>query len=207
MKQIIIDIQKHPKITSHQVIHFNNKQSLIIPSVLIDNFGLCIGLSIESHIIEKLIAADEAMRAKNNALSVLKDNIYSKTQMVKHLENQGFTDNTIQQIVIELIQSGHIRDREFAVKWVQRRQKSKPRGFILLKQELIEKGVDRDTVDQVLSELDEKDETDLVLQIAEKRSKAYKGLPIQTARRRLHAYLARRGFDSDTILRVMEQVL
>ena len=207
MKQTIIDIQEHPKITSHHIIHFDNKHSLVIPSVFIGNFGLCIGLSIESHIIEKLITADEAMRAKNNALSILKENIYSKTQMAKHLEREGFTDHTIQQIVIELIQSGHIRDREFAIKWVQRRQKSNPKGFTLLKQELIEKGVDRDTVEQVLSELNEKDETDLVLQIAEKRSKVYKGLPIQTARRRLHAYLARRGFDSDTILRVMEQVL
>ncbi len=207
MKQTIIDIQKHQKITSHHVIHFDNKDSLVIPSVLIDNFGLCLGLSIESHIIEKLIAADEAMRAKNNALSILKENIYSKTQMIRHLENEGFSDNTIKQIVIELIQSGHIKDREFAVKWVQRRQKSNPRGFILLKQELIEKGVDRDTIEEVLSELKEKDETDLVLQIAEKRSKAYRSLPIQTARRRLHAYLVRRGFDSDTILRVMEQVL
>lgn len=207
MKQTIIDIQQHPELTSHHVIHFNNKHSLVIPSVLIDNFGLCSGLSIESHIIEKLVAADEAMRAKNNALSVLKENIYSKTQMAKHLESEGFTDNTIQQIVIELIQSGHIKDREFAVKWVQRRQKTNPRGITLLKQELIDKGVDRDTVEEVLSKLNEKDETDLVLQIAEKRSKAYKGLPIQTARRRLHAYLVRRGFDSNTILEVMEQVL
>lgn len=207
MKQTIIDIQKVSNNSSHHVIHFDNKDSLVIPAVLIDNFGLCIGLSIESQIIEKLIVADEAMRAKNNALSILKENIYSKTQMIRHLENDGFTDNTIQQIVIELIQSGHIKDREFAIKWVQRRQKSNPRGFNLLKQELIDKGVDTETVEQVLSELNENDETELVLQIAEKRSKAYKGLPIQTARRRLHAYLARRGFDSDTILRVMEQVL
>ncbi|MCG9127985.1 RecX family transcriptional regulator [Candidatus Poribacteria bacterium] len=207
MKQKIIDIQKHPKIASHHIIHFDNSHNLIIPSVLIDNFGLCIGLSIEKKIIEKLIAADEAMRAKNIALSVLKERIYSKSQMVTYLEREGFTDNTIQQIVIELIQSGHIKDREFAVKWINRRQKSNPRGNSLLKQELLEKGVDRDTVDQVFSKLDERDDTDLVLQIAEKRSKAYRNLPVQTARRRLHAYLARRGFDSDIILEVMEQVL
>lgn len=207
MKQRITEIQEHQTTSSHHLIHFDNNHHLIIPSVLIGKFGLRIGLEIEAHVIEKLIAADEAMRAKTHAITLLRDNIYSKTQMTLELENAGFSEEIIQNIIIELIQSGNIRDRQYAVKWVQRRLKTNPRGRTLLKQELIDKGVDKDTVEQVVAELKLTDESDLALQIAEKRSKLYKRLPLHVARRRLHGYLARRGFESDTILRVIEQVI
>ncbi len=207
MKQKITDIQPHNKIPSHHQLFLDKKPFVIIPSKLVENLGLRIGLEIESQTIEKLIAADEAMRAKNYALNILRENIYSKTQMTQQLEREGFKEQTVETIIIELINSGHIRDRLYAEKWIQRRQKSNPRGRTVLKQELIEKGVDPETAEQVLAEVKTEDEARLALQIAQKRVKQYKRLPIHVAKRRLHGFLARRGFESETILQVIEKVL
>ncbi|MDE0482454.1 MAG: regulatory protein RecX [Candidatus Poribacteria bacterium] len=207
MKQKITDIQPHNKFPSHHQLFLDKKPFVIIPSKLVENLGLRVGLEIESQTIEKLIAADEAMRAKNFALNILRENIYSKTQMTQQLEREGFKEQTVETIIIELINSGHIRDRLFAEKWIQRRQKSNPRGRTVLKQELIEKGVDPKTAEQVLAEVKVEDEKKLALQIAQKRAKQYKRLPIHVAKRRLHGFLARRGFESETIMQVIEKVL
>lgn len=207
MKQKITDIQSHSQFPSHQQLFLDKKPFVVLPSSLVENLGLRVGLEIESQTIEKLIAADEAMRAKNYALNLLRENIYSKTQMTHQLEREGFKDQTIKTIITELIQAGHIRDRQYAEKWILRRQKSNPRGRTLLKQELIDKGVDRETAEQVLSEVKAGDEARLALQIARKRAKQYKRLPIHVAKRRLHGFLARRGFESETILQVIEKVL
>jgi len=207
MKQKITDIQPYNKFPSHSQLFLDKKPFVIIPSKLVENLGLRIGLEIESQTIEKLIAADEAMRAKNFALNILRENIYSKTQMTQQLEREGFKEQTVETIIIELINSGHIRDRLYAEKWIQRRQKSNPRGRTVLKQELIEKGVDPETAEQVLAEVKAEDEARLALQIAQKRSKQYKRLPIHVAKRRLHGFLARRGFESETIMQVIENVL
>lgn len=207
MKQKITDIQQQPKHTSHHKIFLDDKPFVVIPSRLVEKLGIRIGLEIEAEVIEKLIAADEAMRAKNNALGLLQENIYSKSQMTQHLEQEGFKEQTIKTIIAELIHSGHIRDRLYAEKWIQRRQKSNPRGRTVLIQELIDKGVDRETAERVVAEVKAEEEAMLALQIAQKQAKHYKRLPIHVAKRRLHGFLARRGFESETILQVIEQVL
>ncbi len=207
MKQKITDIQSHSQFPSHHQLFLDDKPFVVLPANLVENLGLRVGLEIEAQTIEKLIAADEAMRAKNYALNILREDIFSKSQMARQLEREGFRERTIETIIAELIQSGHIRDRLYAEKWVQRRQKSNPRGRTVLKQELIDKGVDRETAEQVLAEVKTEDEKRLALQIAQKQSKKYKNLPTQVAKRRLHGFLARRGFESETILQIIEQIL
>ena len=207
MKQKITDIQPYLQNPLHLKIYLDDIHHVVVPTMLVDNLGLRIGLEIEAEVIEKLIVAEEMMRAKKFALEMLREDIYSKTQMSRYLEKEGFSDETVKTIVTELIQSGHIRDREFAEKWVQRRLKSNPRGRKLLKMELIEKGVDRKTAEQVVNEVNKDDEERLALQIAEKQGKKYKHLSNQVAHRRLHGYLARRGYDSDLILKIIHQVL
>ncbi len=206
MKQKITDIQPQLNDSSLLKIYLDDTHQLSVPTMLVENLGLRIGLEIEAEVIEKLIAAEEMMRAKKYALEILKEEIFSKSQMSRCLANEGFRDATVETIVSELIQSGHIRDRQFADKWIQRRLKSNPRGRKLLKQELIEKGVDRKTVEQVINKVNANDEEKLALQIAQKQAKKYKHLSKQVAQRRLHGYLARRGYDSDLILKIIRQV-
>lgn len=207
MKQEITDIQPHPELQSHSQLYFDQKPSTVIHSSFVEKFGLRIGLEIEAQVIEKIVAADEAMRAKNYALGLLREDIYSKTQMTKLLEREGYGDRTVTVNINELIHSGHIRDREFAEKWIQRRLKTNPRGKKLLKQELIDRGVDRETAENVLDEVTGETVEELALQIAQKQIRHYKKLPVQVAKRRLHGYLARRGFESDVILQIIHQVL
>ena len=206
MKQKITDIQPYPEIHSHHQLYLNQKPSIVIHTSLVDKFGLRIGLEIEAQVIEKIIVAAEEMQAKNYALRVLREEIYSKTQMIQHLERQGYSENTVKTIITELIQSGHIRDKQYAEKWIQRKLRTNPRGKTLLRQELINRGVDRETAEKAIAEVKMEDEEELALQIAQKQARHYKKLPIHTARRRLHGYLARRGYESDVILRIIQQL-
>lgn len=207
MKQKITDIQPYLHEPLLLKIYLDETHHVAAPTKLVENLGLRIGLEIEAHVIEKLIVAEEMMRAKKFALEMLQQDIYSKSQMSRHLEKEGFSDKTIETIVSELIQSGHIRDRQFAEKWIQRRLKSNPRGRTLLKMELIEKGVDKETAEQIVNEVNQNDEETLALQIAQKQAKKYKHLSNEVAQRRLYGYLARRGYDADLILKIFHQVL
>ena len=207
MKQKITHIQEQHKHPSDHEIFLDDKPFVVIPSAFVEKFGLRIGLEIEAEVIEKLIDADEAMRAKNYSLDLLRENIYSKTQMTRELEREGFGEQTVKTIIAELIHSGHIRDRLYAENWIQRRQKSNPKGRTVLKQELINKGVDREIAEQVLAAVKSEEESKLAFQIAQKRAKQYKRLPIHVAKRRLHGFLARRGFEPEVILQVIEKVL
>lgn len=225
MKQKITSIQAVPELPSHQHLFLNDTPFVVIHTSLVEKFGLRIGLEIEAEIIEKLIAADEVMRAKNYALRLIreeKDNTtvegsedpqpagkpktYTKNEMEQRLEREGFSTKAIDTSIEELIHSGHIRDRKYAENWIIRRQKSNPRGKTLLKNELINKGIDRETAEQVVANVETEDETKVALQIAKKRAKQYERLPIHVAKRRLHGFLARRGFGSETVRHVLEKI-
>ncbi|MCY3722042.1 MAG: regulatory protein RecX [Candidatus Poribacteria bacterium] len=225
MKQKITSIQAVPELPSHQHLFLNDTPFVVIHTSLVEKFGLRIGLEIEAEIIEKLIAADEVMRAKNYALRLLreeKDNttvdesedpqstgkpkIYTKNEMEQRLAREGFSTKAIETTIEELIHSGHIRDRQYAENWIVSRQKSNPRGKMLLKKELVNKGIDRETAEQVVANVETEDETKVALQIAQKRMKQYTGLPIHVAKRRLHGFLARRGFGSKIVRHVLEQI-
>ena len=225
MKQKITSIQAVPELPSHQQLFLNGAPFVVIDTSVVEKFGLRIGLEIEAEIIEKLIAADEVMRAKAYALRLLREEnnnatadapgaprptgkpkIYTKNEMEQRLEREGFSTNAIEMSIEELIRSGHIRDRKYAENWIVRRQKSNPRGKTLLKNELIDKGIDRETANQVVASVETEDEMKIALQIAKKRVKQYERLPIHVAKRRLRGFLARRGFGAETVRHVLEQI-
>ena len=225
MKQKITSIQAVPELPSHQHLFLNDTPFVVIHTSLVEKFGLRIGLEIEAEIIEKLIAADEVMRAKNYALRLLREEkdpltvdasedsrpigkpkIYTKNEMEQRLVREGFSAKAVETTIEELIHSGHIRDRKYAENWIVRRQKSNPRGKTLLKKELVNKGIDRETAEQVVGNVETEDEMKAALQIAQKRMKQYTGLPIHVAKRRLHGFLARRGFGSEIVRHVLEQI-
>ena len=225
MKQQITAIQELPELPSHRQLFLDGAPFVVISVALVENFGLRIGLEIEAEIIEKLIAADAVMRAKHFALRLLREEThngiddetedsrptirsktYTKSEMERRLQREGFSEAAVQTAVEELIEAGHIRDRKYAENWVARRQKSSPRGKTLLKHELFDKGVDRETAEQVVAEVETEDESMLALQIAQRRMKQYQRLPVHVAKRRLHGFLARRGFGSEIVRHVLQQI-
>lgn len=211
MKQTITDIRVLQEPQAHCALFLNGEPFVVIYAELIVNFGLRVGLEIEAEVIERLIAADEVMRAKNRAINFLREgeeasHPRSKREVAQQLKREGFDAPAVDTAIVELIRSGHIRDRKFAENWVRRRQKSNPRGKTVLTRELIDKGVDKDTAEKVVAEVKGEDEMKLALQLARKRAKHYQRLPLPTAKRRLYGFLARRGFGAETVSQVLEQV-
>lgn len=229
MKQKITRIQAVPESPSQQQIFLNDTPFVEVHASLIEKFGLRIGLEIESRVIEKLIAADEVMRAKNYAIRLIREEkenpitddpdseasprpkikpkLYTKNEMEQRLAREGFATEAVETAITELIHSGYIRDRQYAENWVKRRQKSNPRGKTLLKAELLDRGIDRETAEQVVAKVGTEAETEAARQLAEKRAKQYKRLPDHVVKRRLHGFLARRGFNAEVVRSVLDQML
>ena len=203
---MITDIQSHG---DDQIMLFlNHKRFGILPTDFILKFGLRVGLKISHDTIVKLLQAEEVMRAKNLAINLLHEKkIYTKPELEKELHRKGFSQEGISASIEDLERTGLIKDKTFARQWVRRREKSNPRGKEMLKLELADKGVASSTINQVLSNIDSSRELDTALQLAEKQVKRYKSLELHVAKRRLHGFLARRGFNYNTVEQVMQKIL
>jgi SOS response regulatory protein OraA/RecX len=69
------------------------------------------------------------------------------------------------------------------------------------------KGIDKGTISRVLSELDDSEEFEMAMKVAEKQMNRYKDLEPNVARRRLYNFLERRGFDYETINDVLRHLI
>ena len=176
----------------------------VVPISFVGMFGLRVGMTVSPEILDQLAQAEEVMKAKAYAKKACQtsEKPHSKSEIIKLLQLQGFESESIEATVLDLEQSGHVKDQVFARKWVDRRRKSTPRGKRVLRFELQEKGVDTSTIDHVLSEVDESDETESALRISRKHARRYKSLAPHVAKRRLQELLLRRGFCYNIIQRV-----
>lgn len=207
MKKRLTDIQIDEETPSRRILFLDGLYFDSVDAGCIPKLGLRVGLEIETQVLQKLIKADEAIRAKNYALGLLSSQSYSKNQMVYQLGQKGFGSEAIEITLEDLEQLGHIKDEDFAKKWVERRRRSKPKGRRMLEHELANHSIDKATVDRVLGGIHNADEKEIALQVARKQATRYKSLPPEVAKRRLHGFLLRRGFDYETIQSVIERVL
>ena len=70
--------------------------------------------------------------------------------------------------------------------------------------ELFQKGIDKDTVSELLDESDESKEVELAVKASSKKIQSYKKLEPQEFRIKMGQYLARRGFGWNTIKKVVD---
>lgn len=203
---MITDIQTHG---NDQIILFLDHEKFgILSKDFISKFGLRIGLKVSHETIVKLLQAEEVMRAKNFAANLLhEEQTYTKPKLVEKLRQKGFSPKGINASIEDLEKAGLIKDETFANEWIRRRSKANPRGKKMLKLELIDKGVAPSTINQVLSNIDSNRELTTALRLAEKQIKRYKSLELHVAKRRLHGFLARRGFGYNTVEQVTQKVL
>lgn len=132
---------------------------------------------------------------------LLKFRLRSEKEIYQRLKNKRFEEEIIKQTLFFLKDKGFIDDSLFAKTWIEFRIK-KPLALRRIRQELILKGIAREIIDSQISEIINKDysERDLVNEIAKARLSKLKGVEPGTAKRRVYAYLLRRGFSPEIII-------
>ena len=112
--------------------------------------------------------------------------------------------------IIELLKKQKfLNDEEFARGWVRQRAQFRPKGKTALKYELKLKGITPDIIEKVLAEEQEDvpDQLSQAKRLIEKRVQKLKGAPRQEIYNKVGAFLARRGFDWDTIKKAIDSYL
>ena len=100
-----------------------------------------------------------------------------------------------------------INDQEFDNWLVEQRKKFRPRGSRLIKIELLQKGIDRDLIDQILNGVVTEDELDLALKSAQKKALRYKNLSNKEFKIKMGQYIARRGFDWNIVIKTVDTLI
>ncbi|HEX5870264.1 MAG TPA: regulatory protein RecX [Longimicrobium sp.] len=168
--------------------------------------NLRVGQTVDEARLLELERRDRGWQAREAALHLLSVRPRSAAELLRRLRMKGYEPEVGEEVIARLRELGMIDDAAFAGTLVRDRVRLKPQGARRLANELRAKGVDDETARAAIRETMEGEDTDereLARRAAEKwRPRA--GEEPARARRRLHGYLARRGFDSDVIREVLD---
>ncbi len=166
---------------------------------------LRLGQELSDEKIEELQNQDAGEVAYQKALQLLDRRPRAEAEIRRSLAKHEMPETVIDAVLERLRRSGLVNDEQFAKAWVENRTEFRPRSRRALAVEMRQHGLSRETIEQTLSETD-LDEEALAYQAGMKQIKKLSQLEWLDFRRKLSAFLARRGFGYDVIAPVVQRI-
>lgn len=176
------------------------------------DLGLRVGREMTAEKLREVAGAEEVHKATEAALGLLDVRARARREIETRLKQKGYEEDVIARVMEKLTRLNLLDDAQFAAQWVEARSRaggSRPMGRRRLSQELFQKGVAKDQIEQAVERVSDDDELALARQAASKKVRL---VPtdrdvLQAERQKLMGFLGRRGFGWETVKRVTREVL
>jgi regulatory protein len=196
------------------LLHLDPGEPLEITLEALERSRLGVGDALPPDRRRHLLEADADVRVRDAALNLISYRARTHAELRRKLRQKGFQPAQIDICLDRLAQKGLIDDAAVAAAFIRDRLRHRPRGRARLSSELRAKGVNGDIAQAAIERVfDDENTSDARLshQVAEawvKRQNAAvltslvsedRSAERDKARRRLHAYLSRRGFRGEAL--------
>ena len=148
---------------------------------------------------------DPVAAAREIALRRLSVRARSRKELTQDLKSRDVSADAAAEVLDRFVEVGLINDAAFAQEWVESRGRRS--GASRLRQELRLKGVAEEHIAEAIGGRDEQADLTNARELATRKAATMKGLDRVVRQRRLTALLARRGYSSAVIRRVIGEVL
>lgn len=199
------------KTVTDLVVQKKNKQRISV--YLDDNYAFSLSPFIAARLVEgqkldeetilRLSEEDDLERAYNMALHYLGYRARSLAEMERYLKGKGFPAACRRTTMERLINNRFLNDNDFAGMWVENRTRMNPKGTYALRQELLEKGIEEDLIDENLNGFNE---TDAAYDAVKKTRTMAESEPGRAAEKNIRI-LSLRGFSYETTRDITERAL
>lgn len=214
----ITQVEQQKKNARRYNIYLDGQFAFGADEDLVVSRRLVVGKEIDPGDLNKILFEAQVGKLMERIYGLFNVRNRSEKEVRDYLKNLSFKrkvkdQEEISALMIDatvevLNRKGLLNDEQFAKDWVEARRKSKNKGKIALKQELFQKGVAKEIVDQVVSEEHTTEsEEQLATQALEKKLKSWKNLPTLELKKKAYEFLMRRGFEYPVVKQVVEKFL
>jgi regulatory protein len=178
-----------------------------VPETVATEHGLAVGRQVDEELRNRLDAEADAEAAYRTALRALQRRSFARADLSRRLRRKGHPAAAVEAALERAAALRLLDDAAFAVNYVETRA-SRGRGPARLTRDLLAIGVERRHIDRALAGLmAEADLSPVPLTLASKRAAQLGNLPREVKRRRVLAYLARRGYSGREISEMVARVI
>lgn len=195
---IVDDLVPDPRRRASIRVLVGGRPVWTVPAEVIAELGLTIGQPVAVEAQARLDRAADEEGAVRAGLRSLERRAHGLHELALKLERKGHPSAAIAAALTRLTALGLLDDAEFARLYVHANG-AKGRGPVRMRHDLTRLGVARDLTDRALAEFAATGEDPIIRAraLAERRLRALGSLPREARRRRLAAFLTRRGFGAE----------
>ena len=179
----------------------DGRERAVLSLDAIERLGLVVGRPIAG--LEDAIALEGArLQSYDRALNMLAFRARSSSELARSLIRKGEEKAHVDWAIARLQEQGLLDDAAFARAFTRSRVVGGKQSRRRVEQELARKGVARSVAGEAIDDVFEDEAVDqrsIVEEAARKKLRSLAGLEPAVQRRRLYAFLARRGYDLDDI--------
>lgn len=203
---IITKIEVQKKNQDRVNIYVNNEFFIAIYTELVYRFGLKKGIDIDEDKLKSLLKDEMYIKAKNKALNVLSKSDQSEKKIREKL-SYDFEESVIDKVISFLKDNNFINDDILAQKIVNTNINLNKCGINKIKQNLYIKGINKNSIDEALGDVDYNIEFENAMYLAKKRYNKIKNEDKRKIYQKISQHLAYKGFNYDIIKRVLNKIL
>jgi regulatory protein len=188
-------------------IHVDGEFRVTLPEEVVLRSSVRPGSSITEEELTALEAESAAWRTRDSALLLLSYRPRTEQELKRRLLKKSFPEDAIEECIERLKESKLVDDDAFARAFTSERLRNRPSGRARLLAELRAKGIHPEiAVAAIEAALDGGVEGEL--EMARRAAMKFRRRPAEEslrARRRLHGFLARRGFSGEAIRTIIKE--
>jgi regulatory protein len=195
-----IDVQKRGK--DRVNVFLDGAFAFSLGIEVLEERSLHLGQMLSDSQREELVRVDMFHKCLNAALRLLSYRPRSEAEVRTRLRPR-FEEQAIDSVIVHLKARHMVDDVAFAQFWKENRESFSPRSKRMLILELRRKGIDSGVITDVVEAIDEEQSA---YRAAEKKARYWAKEDYYTFRRKLGAFLHRRGFSNEVANCIMERL-
>ncbi|MGH7568157.1 MAG: regulatory protein RecX [Gemmatimonadales bacterium] len=197
-----------PHRLEYRLVEVDRGRFASLPLDALAPLGLVVGTPLSIAMLDRLRELADVEAAARAALRALARRAHARQDLRRRLVQKQHPPPAVDRALARLAAQGLLDDRRFAREYAAARA-ARGRGPHRIVSDLLAQGVDRRTAETAVAAapaLEGVDPEQAARSVAEKRARQLVALPAAARKRRLTAFLLRRGFAGSTVRGLVEEL-
>jgi regulatory protein len=197
-----------PRQPDYRLVEVDRGRFASLPADAVGPLGLTVGVELGPAMLDRLRALADIEAAQRAALRALARRAHAGRDLARRLVRKQHPPAAVDAALERLAVRGLLDDRRFAERYAALRA-VRGRGPARLVRDLLAQGVDRRTAEEAVRQALDEEGIDPGLEaraVAVKRAGQLGDLPVPVRKRRLLAFLVRRGYPGPEVKDLVEEL-
>jgi regulatory protein len=205
---ILTALAPDPRQPGYRLVEVDRGRFASLPAAALESLSLRLGAELEPAVLDRLRELADVEAAERAALRALARRAHAHLDLQRRLVRKQHPPAAVDAALERLTTRGLLDDGRFAEQYAALRA-TRGKGPARLLRDLLAQGVERRTAERAVGRALEEEGIDPEVEaraVAAKRARQLAGLPVPVRKRRLLAFLVRRGYGGAEVRDLVDEL-